>query len=235
MQPQDPYQYQKPDNNLPPVQQSSNALWSPVGGSPLTPVPDPRAKRMKLMMIAFGVLAGLLLIAVVVAATSGNQGATKQQDYVAGPETDVPLTDQEVDKFTMRYPSSLALLENVELPEEDGWYLLLSEEDVEASPYNVSVKVSTEELEYADGEEAVFELNPSESDPYNIQVSDVVTAGVPTKKTTAEYMQDGVAKVVAYSASKVGNRNVEVIAQYPKDNEDINRSFDAMIGSIKLK
>lgn len=236
MQPQDPYQYQKPDTSLPPVDTTTQGNWSPVGNTPLQPSPDPRAKRMKIVLISFGVIMTLLVIVAVIAATRGDdQPAAQQQEYIAGPETDVPLTEQDVAKFSMRYPSSLNLAENQELPEENGWFLLLSEEDIENSAYELIVKVSNVEPDYVDGEEAVFEINPVEADPYNLQVSDVVTAGTRAKKTTAEFMNGGVPYVVAYSMVRVGDRYVEVSALYPKDQEEIVRSFDAMIGSIRLK
>ncbi len=237
MEPQDPYQYRKPDESLPPVQSSPQSDWTPAGpNSPfITPSVDPRVKRRKILLITVGILMSLLVLIAIVATYTGNSGRNSvEQEYIEGPTTDVALSDQDAPLFSIRYSSELEVLINEELTDEDGWFLGLAESE-ENSSYNINVRVSTNEPEFIDGEEAVFELTPTEGDPYNVDTSDVVTAGVRTKKTTGEYTQNDANYIVAYSVAKVGERYVEVTALYPKDNQTITKSFDAMLGSIRLK
>lgn len=227
----------QPDNQNP--QQQNN--WSPQSPSPYSfadlPPVDPRAKRRKKLLIIVGISLGVLLVLAVISALVGGGGGSSSpmQSASSTAQTKVELTNYDRQGFSFNYPKSLNVLAEEALEDRTGWFVSLKPSETDDS-YDVSLVSSDVEPEYATGEEAVVEIMGESVSLQNIQTSDVVIAGVKSKKTTATFNKDEATYVIVYAyAHPDDTRHLEVTAVYDQKLTDITGSLDVLLGSIKLK
>lgn len=205
------------------------------------PLPPPQKesifKRYKmLIIIAAGSLIFLVLVAILAAASpSKNSESGASGDYIAGPTTSVSTNTYDGQYFSMIYAQALRINIDESVVAPPGWFVQFAEE-VEPSPYELSLQIGNEPSIYESGEEAVSELLDPGVEPTNIVTSDITVAGVSAKKTVGEYTgSQGEERYVVYTTAQVGDEYVIVYGTYPKANQEITDSFDAMVGSIRLK
>ena len=223
----------QPQNQNPRPQPSPNGAWDFLN-TPEPPQKQSFFKTNRKIIIIVGLVFGLLILLAVIAAASGG-GSVKKPSNLEGPTTSVPTTDYNKETLSFKHASVLNVLVDEQNEEGSGWYVLFNE-DKDSSDYNILVKTSTSAPIYADGTEAVSELLDVGVEPTNVVSSDVILAGEHAKKTVGEFTgADGREYYVVYSNAKVGSLYVTVSGTYLKDRQDITDSFDAMIGSIKLK
>jgi hypothetical protein len=221
----------QPNNQIPSIKQPGN--WSPLN-DPTYDLPPPKksffSKYKKLIIISSVAVILLVGLAIVESLGSSNSASTNLE----GAKTSVELSNYDGQKFSMSYAKSMNIV--IDEPSEDSaeWYLMFGK-DIEESDYTVSVYLTEEAPFYADSEEGAREQLGVGVEPTNLVTSDVVVAGVSTPKTVGEYSQDGKDYYVAYTDVKIGDQYLSISATYPTDNAEIHDSFDAMVGSIKLK
>lgn len=208
-----------------------------------TPAEPPKKKSLfarnkKLFIIAVSAIVILVVLAVVAATTapqeSDDSSTNGEKPTLA--TTSVPLTKYDGQYFSVDYASSLKINIDEALEDPDGWFLHFAE-DPEFFTYDIAVQAGDEQPAYENGTDAIEAFLAEEGyTPTNVITPAVVLAGVDSIKTVGEYTDSsGSERYVVYATAQVGDKYVIVNGTYPKDNTDIVDSFDAMIGSIKLK
>ncbi len=223
----------QPGSNIPSIKQPGN--WSPLNDYSNDfhpPKPSLFSKYKKLIIVSS--VAILLLIGLAIAGSASKQ-KTETEGFVPGPTTSVETSNYDQAKFSMIYAKDLQIAIDEASADQNSWFLLFAE-DAENSPYNLSIYVTNEVPFYQNSEEGLLESQDLGNVPINIVTSDVTLAGVKTQKSIGEILKsDNLNYYVAFTSAKIGEKYVVVSATYAKDNAQIHNSFDAMIGSIKLK
>lgn len=220
-----------------PVQPSNGGAWDFLNsGDPQPPKKESIFKRYKMLIIIAGSsIFLLLLVAILAAASSTGSKTANNDDYIAGPTTSVSTNTYDSEYFSMVYAQALKINIDESVVAPPGWFVQFAEE-VEPSPYDIKIQIGNEPSIYESGEEAVSELLEPGVEPTNVVSSDITVAGVAAKKTVGEYTgTQGEERYVVYTTAQVGSEYVIVSGTYPKANQEITDSFDAMVGSIKLK
>lgn len=218
-----------------PNQQSADP--NPYSFASFTPAPPEGSHRRKKLYLMAGISLGILLLLGLIAAMSGDKKtATSVMERAASnAQTSVEMADYDQQGFSLKYPKGLNVLTSEALEDQPGWFLDFRPSENEAS-YSVSLLSSNVESEYESGEDAITELADDGVEPHNIQTSDVVVAGVKSKKTTASFTRDGVEYIMVYVYAHTDKQHyLEVTATYDKKLTNITDSFDVMLGSIKIK
>lgn len=223
----------QPESNIPSIKQPGN--WSPLNDYSndfQPPKPSLFSRYKKLIIVS--VIAIIVLVGLAIA-SAATKPKTETQGFVPGPTTSVQTANYDQVKFSMIYAKDLKIAIDEASGDQNDWLLLFAENS-ENSPYNLSVYVTDEEPFYQSSEEGLFETQDLGVEPINIVTSDISVAGVKTQKSIGEIQKsDNLNYYVAFTSAKVGEQYVVVSATYPKDNTQIHDSFDAMVGSIKLK
>lgn len=219
-------------NQIPSIKQPGN--WSPLNDYS-NDIPPPKksflSRYKKLIIIT--AIALVVLIALTIAGATSSPSDKKND--LTGPTTNVELSSYDKQKFSMSYANGLNIAIDEAYEEDSSWYLLFAE-NTENSPYNLAVYVTKDKPFYSSSEEGLYEQQDSGVELSNIVTTDVVLAGSNTQKTVGEITDsDGKQLYSVFTSVNIGDQYVLVTAKYPKDNTQINDSFDAMIGSIKLK
>ena len=219
----------QPTNNIPSIKQSGN--WSPLNDPSYDLPPQPSFfKRWKKLIIIVAVSV-VFLIGLAITASLTSPSAKYQE----GPKTSLQLENYDKQFFSMSYPKGLNISIDEGSVDGKSWYLSFAE-NIENSPYNLSVYSTDQAPFYSSSEEGLLEQQELGVEVTNVSTSDVVLAGVQTKKSVGQITSsDGKDYYVVFSGTNVGERYVMVTARYLKDNTLIHDSFDAVIGSIKLK
>lgn len=238
----------QPDNNQnlnqnmntspqPPPNQSG--AWDFLN-TPDQPPPKPSflARNKKFVILAGGALAILLIVTVLATVfgnSSSNTGTTAGN--LPGATTTVPLKEHSNDVFTVNYPDVLNAVTDEKIDDEGeiGWYTLLakSSDNLEEK---VSIVLSNEAPAYENGEEAVRAMLDEGLEPSNVTTKDVVVAGSNVTKTVAEFTGvDSKEYQAIYASVEISDNFVSFNAMYSKDSQPLIDSFDAMVGSFKLK
>ena len=230
MNPNQPSQY--PSNSMPP-NRADNAWDFLSAPEPLKP-PSLYQKNKKFIWLVGGLLGFMLILLIIaVIASPGSDTNGPQNGSLEGPTTEVPTTIYEGEQLSMSYASSLNI--NIdEAKEDDGWFINFND-NVDAPSYDLSVDVSFEASPYVDGEDAVREMLEEGQEPSNIVTSEVVMAGFTSQKTVAEFSDEVGQWYLVYATVEAGDRFLTVSGRYQKQLQEITDSFDAMIGSIRLK
>ncbi len=228
----DPNQNQ-PSNQVPSIKQPGN--WSPLN-DPSYDVQPPKksffSQYKKLIIISSVAL--VVLIGLAIAGAMSSPKKTNQTD-LAGPTTNVELANYDKQKFSMSYAKGLSIALDEAYDEGNSWYLLFAE-NAENSAYNLAVYVTKDKPYYSSSEEGLYEQQDTGVELLNIVTSEVTLAGSKTQKSVGEITgNDGKQLYSVFSSVNIGDQYVLVTAKYPKNDSRINDSFDAMIGSIKLK
>lgn len=223
-----------PQNQIPNnPQPNSNGAWDFLN-TPEPVKPKSFFQRNKKFILIVGISFGILMLAAVLAVATGG-GGTKKISNIEGPSTTVPLSSYDKDALSFQHANELNVALDEQNDGEPGWIILFAEEK-DSSDYLISVKTSTEAPIYADGVEAVSELLDVDVEPKNVVTTDVVLAGQRAQKTVGEFTgEDGREYYVVYTNTQVGEQYVTASGTYLKEKQNITDSFDAMIGSIKLK
>ena len=226
-----PNQNQNQYNNVPSIKQPGD--WSPLSNYS-NDVPPPQKKSFfskykKLIIVS--VIAILLLIGMAVVASLSKSKTAKVANKVnVHATTNVPLTFVSNDKFSLDYPKSMNIISDLSTP-DDGWLVVLGQ-----NVARIEIALTKNAPYYADSEEGLAEQQALGVEPINVTTTDVVIAGIQTKKSVGEVTgDDGKQLNTVFTSAKVGDKYIVVSGYYPKDNQDINDSFDAMLGSISLK
>lgn len=220
-------------NNVPSIKQPGN--WSPMN-DPSYNLPPPKkslfGRYKKLIIIAAVALILLIGVAVLAAVTSTK---SDQSQNLSGATTSVKMTNYDGQKFSMQYPEIANKVADEASDAPDSWFLLLMDQS-ESPKYKISVLVSSDDPFYADDENAISELVDNGIKPSSFKSSDVVMAGNKTTKGEAEYTDNNGQNFYArYAHTKIGDKNISVFMYNTTDNTQLNDSFDATVGSIKLK
>lgn len=228
----DPNQNQ-PSNQVPSIKQPGN--WSPLN-DPSYDIQPPKqtffSKYKKLVIIS--VIALVILVGLTIVAAISPPGGTKGSN-LAGPTTNVELTNYDKQKFSMSYAKGLNISIDEAYEEGDSWYLLFAE-NTENPPYSLAVYVTKDKPFYSSSEEGLYEQQDAGVELSNIVTTDIILAGSKAQKSVGEIIGgDGRQLYSVFTSVNIGDQYVLVTAKYPKDNSQINDSFDATVGSIKLK
>lgn len=224
---------QNPHDNLPSIKQPGN--WSPLGNySNDLPPPQKQSffsKYKKLIIVS--IIAVLLLIGMAIAGSLSKSKTPKVANKVnVHATTNVPLTSVSNAKFSLDYPKSLNIISDLATP-DDGWLVVLGQNN---APPRIEIALTKNAPFYVNSEEGLTEQQSLGVEPINVITTDVVIAGIQTKKSVGEVTgDDGKQLNTVFTSAKVGDKYIVVSGYYPKDNQDINDSFDAMLGSISLK
>lgn len=223
-------------NNIPSIKQPGE--WSPVSDQTyiMPPPKKPFLGRYKRLVIIF-VVAMVVLVGVAVMATLTTNKNGKS-DNLPGSTTSVSMTNYDGKTFSMQYPQGLSIIADEEIDEENsGWYLLIMDDQSDsAAKYSIYVSVSKDDPFYIDDEDAINQEVDDGVSVSNFRSSEVVLAGNKTTKGEADYVgSEDQNYVTRYSQTKIGDKYISVFAYNLADDSRINDSFDAMLGSIRLK
>lgn len=218
----------QPSNNVPSIKQPGN--WSPFDNY-TNDIPPPKQSffsKYKKLIIVSAVSIVLLITLAVLASTSDTSNK-----YTEGPSTDVTMASLENSTLSMSYPEGMMIVNNaVDEAGDYGLYIVTNQDSLTG----VSVSVMSADPLYGDATTGLSSNQTSGSEPTNITESDVVMAGQQTTKAVGDITsEDGKTYKAVYAGVMVGSKFVMVTAEYLPDNSNMADSFDAMIGSIKLK
>lgn len=220
------------NNNVPSIKQPGN--WSPLDNYTNDVQPPKQSffsRYKKLIIVSIVALVLLIGLAILASLTDSKKG---QNSNIAGSKTSVQMQSYDGRNFSMTYAKGLDILP-INSANDDGNQLILSDGGDNPS-YDISINISTDDPLYASSEDGLKSNLNGEDIPSNLQTSDVVMAGNSTQKTVGELTDNnGITYYFVYSGVNVGGKFVMLTAKYAKDNSLINDSFDAMLGSIKLK
>jgi len=236
MQPNQQNQQQNNPGNQPTSNPGGgpDGAWDFLYNQPDSPKKESFFSRYKKLIIIAGSAFVLLIVLGIVASLSSNGSSTTKTSSLEVPTTTVSTTAYDGKYFSMSYASSLKINADEVLEDEEGWFLQLAD-DPELPAYDIAVRVSSEVSPYADSEEGVRELIDPGNQPNNVVTTDVLLAGEPTKKSVGEFTNDLDDVYLVYTSAQIGDKYITVSGMYSRSNQEINDSFDAMIGSIKLK
>ena len=221
----------QPTNSIPSIKQPGN--WSPLQEFSNDSQPPKQSffSRYKKLIIITGISLIILVSLTVLGSLMGEQ----TDGYIEGPKTTVALSQYDKERFSMSYPNGLNTLIDEVTEDGKGWFLLFSDAS-ENPPYTLSVYLTSQDPLFVSNEEGLANQQEEGVTAQNVITNDVALAGATAKKSLGEIKgTDGKDYYVAFSYVQIGENFILVNAKYPKDNKEIHDSFDAVIGSIKLK
>lgn len=223
---------QNQQSNIPSIKQPGN--WSPLDNY-TNDMPPPKqsfvARYKKLIIVSAVAVLLLVGLAVLTALTSPKKASDQNLE---GAKTYLETVSYSDSSLSLNYLKGLNILENKDL--SSGEYQLVLAENTDNSPYNISINISEQDPLYPTSADGLNSNIPGDVQLTNVLTTDVVMAGKQTQKSYGELVgEDGKSYYEVYTGVNINSKFVTVNAEYPKDDKNINDSFDAMLGSIKLK